>query len=559
MQDLDDTRQSIRRFRYQRLTIDLFTIVTAIEASSRTPFRAVNVQALSLPKMPQENPDAEGPSRSDAATRTRASARPRAGIQRKSKAEREEYARKEAERLKEREVKDTAQTVKTATARGRGTTRGGRVAAVANNIDRTAAPATGGVFGAGTVQRPQRSKAVDLGVSEALDGEEPKPATTATPATPAVVVDVEAIESRKTAKGRGKAAKAEDVMEEAVQVDEDLDEQPRRDIERIWISSDDDDDPIISRKGKERRLSKTSKPFSGLRPVRAVRNISEVGQDDKRHSSTRKSTADENNLLDVLSDETQREDAIGPIRKDNPSSPEVSKRFTKKADGRVKDPRILTETVEERAERLRLQDDVQKMRAAFLYKSDTDEAVSRKEEDAELGRSNHERMFLFQFPPLVPHLLNRAANEKRTDEAMEVDDVQVKVEDSNIATAAPPAAAINVDVPEKPIEDGKPVSVQLPTTYTADAGPETRLPEGFVGKLRIHKSGKVSLDWGGTDMEVRYGTEVDFLQDVVYVEEDSTSRDDQGELNSEGSGVAYAMGQVHQKMVLVPDWARLYA
>ena len=61
-------------------------------------------------------------------------------------------------------------------------------------------------------------------------------------------------------------------------------------------------------------------------------------------------------------------------------------------------------------------------------------------------------------------------------------------------------------------------------------------------------------------MEVRYGTEVDFLQDVVCVEdENSAMKEEIDKSMLGGTSKAYAMGQVNRKMVLVPDWSRLYA
>ena len=72
-----------------------------------------------------------------------------------------------------------------------------------------------------------------------------------------------------------------------------------------------------------------------------------------------------------------------------------------------------------------------------------------------------------------------------------------------------------------------------------------KLPAGVVGKMNVHKSGKISLDWGGASMDVRYGTEVDFLQDLVLVD------------GGEGRN-CWALGQVENKMVVIPDWQKLY-
>ena len=510
------------------------------------------------------------PSKSQSSTPIpKPSTKPRA-ITRKSKAEREEYARKEAERAAERARLDAAAVPKPAAARGgRGGARGGK--AVVNKSERTSSAMGSGVFGAGSAVRPERSRAaVDLGVSEALDGggetqgkQILQDAGTANASGPVAVTDVEGTSAgKKAAGGRGKAGKLA-VEEELVHVEEDdRDDQPRRDIERIWISSDDEDeDAVVSRKGKQRRSSRTPKPFAGLRPVRAARTAIEEHEDTKEKAEIKpNNTTADNAIIDVnSSDDMQIDDAPlpdtsaagGPVLKHRrPSSPELTKKTLKKpSDSKTKpDPRALTETVEERAERLRLDEDIESLREAFLHKSDTDDTIDSKEEEVVFGHPDHDkdRMFLFQLPPLVPQLYDPAVRRvQQGGGAIELDGIQVKAEDA--ASASAPTT-----------DQNKPTTEAQPTLFTADTPADARLPPGLVGKLKIHKSGKVTLDWGGTDMEVRYGTEVDFLQDVVCVETPGPEADE-SETMSRKEGQAYAMGQVRRKMVLVPDWGRLYA
>ena len=60
--------------------------------------------------------------------------------------------------------------------------------------------------------------------------------------------------------------------------------------------------------------------------------------------------------------------------------------------------------------------------------------------------------------------------------------------------------------------------------------------------------------------EVRYGTEVDFLQDVLRVEGPAAQvEEDENATTTEREGQAYSLGQVKKKMVLIPDWAKLYS
>lgn len=511
--------------------------------------------------MPTEIPSSDGTNQRPTNPKRRATAKPRAGIQRKTEAEREEYARKEAERVKEREAKDATSSTKPPAGRGRGVGRGGRGGAIVSKNDRTTASVSSGIFGAGPAQRVQHSKALDLGTSEALDDKEKKNTEATSQAAPTTVVDAEVSETRKSGTGRGRAVKTQEAIDEPIQMEDDVDEQPRRDIERIWISSEDDeeeDDIISHKKGKQRRISKGSKLFSGLRPVRAARDFIPARDANTVNAAAKQAAVEDNNAIEIDSDEMQVEEAGSGVRKDLPSRLESNKRSTKKLDSKTKDHRALNETVEERAERLRLQDDINNLKEAFSNKSDTNEDTNARDE-AVSGRHEHEKMFLFQLPPLVPHLLNLSTSNSQNEEMVDTDQVQVKIEDANAAAAAATAVASTAEVAPKEAEQGKTISKSVPAIYTADAEFQQRLPEGFVGKLRIHQSGKVTLDWGGTDMEVRYGTEVDFLQDVICVEEPASERIELDGNSMPELGKSYAIGQIDRKMVLVPDWSRLYA
>ncbi|KAF5092816.1 hypothetical protein D0Z03_002683 [Geotrichum reessii] len=67
----------------------------------------------------------------------------------------------------------------------------------------------------------------------------------------------------------------------------------------------------------------------------------------------------------------------------------------------------------------------------------------------------------------------------------------------------------------------------------------TRYPEGMAGKLRVHKSGKLTMLLGNIVMEVSQGTEAKFLQDVVVMSPEEQK--------------AYLIGQVTRKMIVAPD------
>ncbi|XP_034050568.1 DNA-directed RNA polymerase III subunit RPC4 [Thalassophryne amazonica] len=69
------------------------------------------------------------------------------------------------------------------------------------------------------------------------------------------------------------------------------------------------------------------------------------------------------------------------------------------------------------------------------------------------------------------------------------------------------------------------------------------IPEGFLGKLQIRKSGKMQLKLGDIVMDVSEGAAFSFLQQLVSVR-----------LSDARTGDMMVLGNVHRKLVLSPDF-----
>ncbi|KAK9474416.1 RNA polymerase III RPC4-domain-containing protein [Dipodascopsis tothii] len=69
--------------------------------------------------------------------------------------------------------------------------------------------------------------------------------------------------------------------------------------------------------------------------------------------------------------------------------------------------------------------------------------------------------------------------------------------------------------------------------------------DGFVGRLFLHRSGKVSMRWGGLEMQVAKGADAQFLQDVVV-------------LDHERDNKACLLGQIQKKLVVTLDIDNLF-
>ncbi|KAH0842954.1 hypothetical protein AYO21_03331 [Fonsecaea monophora] len=542
--------------------------------------------------------------------------RPRAGIQRKTKAEREQFAKEEAERQKARAAEQEA--ANRGARGGRGASRGGRGSSAATS-QREEPVGAGGIFGAGSTARistrPRTSyegygELLESGVRGGLPEDALEGASASGRATTAGRNGTG--HAGTSAGGRGGISGTTGEVFDAA-TDEEPDDDRKRDIELIMISSDDDEDMITSssRKGKQKTTGGSKgKPRRalGLRPVRAPRADKEAEGQEGDTARVRSKTSrpamgqksdGETQDVDSRSDrDDDTEDADNDslqFVKEQPSSPEMRKRTLKKqlgAAGRIgRDIKShATETAEERAERIRAMQDVQKLRDLFVtappatgvkMEVDEDEGKSSSEESSEevISKIKDGKMFLFQLPPLTPFLVDSATTQPH-DGGVKVEpgtDGSATAVDLNVTNTNAAAAAGDPDGLAKATRP----DLQMDGLLTA-AEP-TRLPAGIVGKLRVHKSGKVTLDWGGTDMEVRYGSEVSFLQDVVLVEPRPKQEDagDGGDGHENGGGIGgssgdedhnkaedeekkdirgtvYALGPVRRKMVLIPDWVKLY-
>jgi DNA-directed RNA polymerase III subunit RPC4 len=530
--------------------------------------------------MPDEKPPAPDPKPT---LRGRGPPRPRGGIQRKSKAERDQFAKEETERQKTR-----AAELEAASRGGRG---GTRLVSRGGRVEGTPAQrhgfGSGGVFGGGGVPVAQSKKKYEAYAELVEEGVKREGADS----SPGKVAGGRSATGKSGDRGEGTSkggppgggAPAVGETIEVITDDEPDDKLPKRDINEIAKSDNEDEDkdqnplPSSDGKGKQKAASthRTRKPNTGLRPVRAPRTErKEDGQDGQNDTALRKKRPSTNKRLDAesqeISSDNRDDDAIEDtdsvqLLKEQPSSPEQSRKkpvkpkaaTTGKSGRDVK--AAASDTVEDRAERLTIQHDEQRLRDIFGPKA---ELVHDDSDDDELPEPLDDgQLFLIQLPPLTPFLTDPTAAPEPLEEVKT--ETHLGANGTSIDLETKPLDSNPVDGPSKPAAQNP----QLEGLLTATE--PLRLPSGVVGKMKVHRSGKVTLDWGGTDMEVKLGSEVDFLQDVVLVtpagprdEMDVDGGDEEGLLaapaRKKARGTAYALGQVRQKMVLVPNWAKLY-
>ncbi|PTB62857.1 hypothetical protein BBK36DRAFT_1183717 [Trichoderma citrinoviride] len=160
------------------------------------------------------------------------------------------------------------------------------------------------------------------------------------------------------------------------------------------------------------------------------------------------------------------------------------------------------------------------------------------------------RLYLFQFPPLLPPLKQVAAPQPR---------IKVKEEEQHASASlhATPlsGAATPVDLTQQGGGGGESSSDD-----DEDEDEEEERRHGFrtqalsngglIGRLNVRRSGKVELDWGGRILEMSPAAGMNFLTTAVIVEES-----DEKPQNGVTTGESIGMGKIMGRFVLAPIWS----
>lgn len=229
-----------------------------------------------------------------------------------------------------------------------------------------------------------------------------------------------------------------------------------------------------------------------------------------------------------IKSETDFEEIVPAKSHQAPSSAQTKRKGKEKIRSSTLSPASVEEYDEEvefqREEEQRRHKDLAIIRDELGNANRDGDAVMSDGDGAERRADN---VYLFQLPPILPDL----------------EPVLVKPE--------PDAEdAMQVDGPSNP---EKPITVD-------EGGSHPKLPPGAVGKMRVHASGKVTIDWGGLSLALGLGGKSDFLQSVVSM----TLPDQKFDLKEERSssafreeGQAITLGHVKEKFVVTPDWEDL--
>jgi DNA-directed RNA polymerase III subunit RPC4 len=250
------------------------------------------------------------------------------------------------------------------------------------------------------------------------------------------------------------------------------------------------------------------------------------------------------------------------------ASPHIERKAKPRRSSKRKDKMPVIQTEEDRAEWARHLEDMDILRkelsgmATNLRPENQGKDV---EGDVDMERTavpeapKHEkedgRVYLFQFPPVLPKLYNDKTS-SNPNNVIDDDDVEMMV--SHDLTKDDKAEIKSeekvIEIKQEELDDDE-VKKQKEREKLV-------IEEGAIGKLVLRESGEVELVWGGTNMKVGRGIETNFFSLGAVVDGmDHWQKDEKGRdiaaING-SRGKSMAMGEIMGKFVVTPDWTNIH-
>ncbi|KAG5951544.1 hypothetical protein E4U53_002859 [Claviceps sorghi] len=162
------------------------------------------------------------------------------------------------------------------------------------------------------------------------------------------------------------------------------------------------------------------------------------------------------------------------------------------------------------------------------------------------GPSNKDgRLYLFQFPPVIPPLKEVARPVSRIKEESNHGGLMDGRPRASDPTPVDLTHDAGLDDDDDDDDENEDVALQ------AEGFRSQFLSQGgMIGKMNVRKSGKVELDWGGMTLEMSPAAGMNFLTTAVIVEEND-EKVQQGVMGGESIG----MGKIMGRFVLAPIWS----
>ncbi|KAE8380118.1 RNA polymerase III RPC4-domain-containing protein [Aspergillus bertholletiae] len=197
-------------------------------------------------------------------------------------------------------------------------------------------------------------------------------------------------------------------------------------------------------------------------------------------------------------------------------------------------------------------EDTETAAADSTEKGQDKEKESEEEEDESAKDKLSGQLFLMQFPPMTPNLVPENGGDGSAATSIEAPGQGApEGAASNNGNAPPQTGVKHEDGMEILDEADEFQPTEPPKVVTAT---DWQLRAGRVGKLNVHASGKMTMDWGGISFELDRATAVDFLQEALIVS--GAADQAEGGVPEEENRV-WAMGQLSGKFTVMPDWEKM--
>jgi len=195
-----------------------------------------------------------------------------------------------------------------------------------------------------------------------------------------------------------------------------------------------------------------------------------------------------------------------------------------------------------------LQDELGRVNISSATLPGASEKTSAAPAEADEADQRADNVYIFQLPPILPGLAT-------------LPPPRIKPESPTLRKAVPTAnggessAAGAADGKQEDVDSD--MEEEFRRSEARETAIRPHLDAGRAGKLRVYKSGRVTLDWGGASMEVTMGLDAYFLQSAVLTKMAEEKEDGGMRHKDEFGGEAMSFGQVRGKFVVTPDWEEI--
>ena len=192
--------------------------------------------------------------------------------------------------------------------------------------------------------------------------------------------------------------------------------------------------------------------------------------------------------------------------------------------------------------------------------SDDSDSKNKIKQEQEYATSN--KSVISKNPPTKKSEIGKTSNMTFSDLVkMQKGDLLFVQLPDHLPGNLPVTQAVNQDnifsstnVAEERMDVNESNEISQKTTCTLNV-----LPEGYLGKIQIRKSGKTQLLIGDTALDIDLGAQVGFLQDLVAINVPTEESDSQEQTHApEKVGDMTVLGHVRHRIVVSPDWERLF-